>query len=340
MGAVILLKWVGRLPGRGWRSVVRFWTEPIRGEPLALFRILLATTVMLSALISIAPNLTEYWMPDGLIPSDVAGECMRRTDRICILEGLAGVPYVRDLFSAEVVDWTRDRMRNPAAVYGAFVLWMTTLALLAAGFCSRSMAFVSWLLAVSFNHRILWMLNGGDDLAVQGLFYLIVAPSGIVWSLDAWRRNRRHADPRRLIAPWSVRLLQIQLCCVYFFTAMSKLDVSQTNDWLTGEALYWVLNDITLTRWSYASLPLPLILSRLASWGTIVFEFGFPLFVTIRPFRQWVLLAGVALHVGIWASMEIGWFSQLTICYYAVFLTVDQIRWPLRRIGCCCTSQR
>src|SRR5262249_43149388 len=38
------------------------------------------------------------------------------------------------------------------------------------------------------------------------------------------------------------------------------------------------------------------------------------------PSWRWVLLAGVCLHLGILLTMEIGWFSQVTLCWYVLFV--------------------
>ena len=126
------------------------------------------------------------------------------------------------------------------------------------------------------------------------------APAGAVWSLDAVLKRRRDPSPV-MIPPWSVRLMQIQLAVIYLFTGISKLSGGLVgNDWITGEAVYWVLNDLSLTRWPYHWLPIPMFVCRLLSWGTLAFELGFA-FVTVLPPR-WVfvrrlrggwLLAGV-----------------------------------------------
>ena len=85
------------------------------------------------------------------------------------------------------------------------------------------------------------------------------------------------------------------------------------------------MNDLALTRWPYHKLPVPMWLCQLSSWGTLVWEIGFPLLVAVRWFRPWALLAGVGLHLGILLTMEVGWFSQVTLCWYAVFLSGDTL---------------
>jgi len=301
------------LPRTAWRAVVDFWTKPVRAEPLAMMRILAAICVLASALTSIAPNLSALWFDDGLIPADVASQYMGHGGRFSVLNGVTSQPAI--------IAW--------------FVLWMVSLLFVLFGCFTRTACAVAWLLALSFNMRVFWALNGGDDVGLHLLFYLMISPSGAAWSIDALRRRlRTYRDPPQgfespalrpamepvLIPPWSVRLIQIQLIAVYLLNGINKLNLEHTNDYLTGEAVYWALNDVSLTRFAYDMVPFPMWLCRLLSWGTIVFELGFPILVLIPRLRPWALVAGVLFHVGIFATLEIGWFSQMTLCYYPIYL--------------------
>ncbi len=93
------------------------------------------------------------------------------------------------------------------------------------------------------------------------------------------------------------------------------------NDWINGQAVYWVLNDLTLTRWPYDCLPMPKWLIMALSWGTLVFEIGFPIFIIFRWTRPIVLLGGLLFHLGILLHVEVGWFSAVTMSWYPLFLS-------------------
>ncbi len=108
---------------------------------------------------------------------------------------------------------------------------------------------------------------------------------------------------------------------------------SEWGDYLTGVSLYWVFNDLALTRWPYAWLPIPLFVCRLMTWGTLAFELGFSFLVWSRWLRPWVLLAGVGLHLGILLTMEIGWFSQITLCWYVLFVRGESVDRFVGRLG-------
>jgi len=299
---------------RAWRVLLDFWIAPIRAEPLALMRIVAALGVLLSALTTIAPNLSLFWFDEGIIPAQVSDQMMSYGSRASILYGVT----------------------SHAAIIAWFVLWMIALLFLLVGCYSRIACIIAWVLAVSFNIRGLWTLNGGDDVAVHLLFYLMLSPCGAAWSIDSLRRRlKTYRDPESgfelpqarptaqptLIEPWSVRLMLIQLVIMYLLNGINKMNLAQTNDYLTGEAVYWALNDATLTRFAFDMLPAPMWVCRLLSWATLLFEFSFVIFICLPRVRPVLLWAGVLFHAGILATMEIGWFGQFTLCYYPVFIS-------------------
>jgi hypothetical protein len=327
-----------RAPG-GWQELRDFWCAPIRAEPLALFRILLGLTLLGSLATGIGPRLVRYCGPDALLPAGAGDDWLRRGGRLCLLRGPIGIPYLEEaLPRAQAAAWAGWGAR-PGNVYLLFGVYVAAVVALTVGLGTRLSALVALLLASTFHNRVPEVMNGGDALFRNGLYFLVLAPAGAAWSVDAWLRRRRTPAGPVWIAPWSVRLMQIQLCVMYLFTGLAKLgDVKRVDgwfvgDWVDGQAMYWVLNDFAICRWPYAALPVPLLLCRLLSWGTLLFELGFVFFVLFAPLRRWLLLAGVGLHLGILAVMEVGWFSQVTLCWYVLFLPGDRVAGFFARLG-------
>jgi hypothetical protein len=311
-----------------WRLVYDFWTKPVRAEPLALFRILLGVTFLLSLLVGLAPDLPrflELCPPEPLdkwLGSDGRWSLFRASAHFPERTEEEGPPIPPDVAAR----WNSWGARH-SSVYLGFAALILAVAGMTIGWHTRLCTIIALVLTISLHNRFLWTLNGGDDMFRTALFYLMLAPAGVVWSVDHWKRSDRSNPAPVYIPPWSVRLIQIQLCAVYFFTGLAKLDFGDPTlgDWVSGEALYWALNDLSLMRWPYHWVQVPLWLCRFASWGTICWEIGFPLLVAIRWLRPWALLAGVGLHVGILVAMEVGWFSQVTLCWYAVFLSGEVV---------------
>jgi hypothetical protein len=337
-----------------WNWLVAGWTEPIRAEPLAAFRILLAATILLAQLTGLATHLIEFCGEDPLIPAPTRDEWISRTGRICLLRGPVSLPllgewlpdkvfgkyfkeergYLQNWVPKETAQAWAKWGERPSSVYLLYAVYLFTLVCVMIGFRTRLMTFAALLLAATFNHRMAELLNGGDTLFRNGLWFLLLSPAGATWSVDAWLRGKKGDGPV-MIEPWSVRLMQIQVGVMYLFTGLSKLADLRPDptygwwwphgDWVDGVALYWVLNDVAIMRWSYAQVAVPLFVCKLMTWGTLFFELFFWLLVLIRPLRPYVVLAGIGLHIGILLMMEIGWFSQITMCFYALWVPGERL---------------
>jgi hypothetical protein len=281
-------------------------------------------------------------------PADKPEEASPEGKRLAETMGVAVESWGRSA-AREFEAWGR----RPSSALLLVWIWLFVTATMTVGLFTRTSTVLCWALAVTFHHRLTWLNNGGDALFRVGLFYLMLAPAGAAWSLDAlWRRaaQRRRAirrgqpppeEPPPLIAPWTVRLLQIQLCIVYIFTGLVKfvVDVDSPdwhgNDWITGRAVYWVLNDLTLNRLPYFlyAPAIPLFLCKQLTWATLLFELYFSFFVCLRRLRPLLLLGGVLFHLGILIHTEVGFFSQVTLAFYPLFLSGPLLaRWA-RRLG-------
>jgi hypothetical protein len=114
-----------------------------------------------------------------------------------------------------------------------------------------------------------------------------------------------------------LRLLFVQLVFIYFMNGLYK--VGGLN-WLHGDSLYYVLADLTLTRFSIAQLPVSFIFLQIATWSVLVWELTFPVLVLWRRTRTLALLFGVVFHLGIFATMELGGFVPYILCLYVPLL--------------------
>jgi hypothetical protein len=196
-----------------------------------------------------------------------------------------------------------------------------------------------WFLTLCFINRNPILRTGAEDVLMVGLFLLMFAPSGKALSLDRLREKRRKGEAVSeppMTPAWPVRLIQFQVCMIYFTTGLAKLvrnfsgEVDPFTDgwweeffsgtWWDGTSLHYVLNNITLTRWSYAQLPVPFWLTAPATYLSVCWEVLFPFLVMSRWTRKWALWFGVLFHLGIFLTIEIGWFSFYTLSLYGVWI--------------------
>jgi len=272
----------------------RWLTEPIRAERVAVLRIGVALVLLLDIGTTILPYATELYGPDVVVKQSVGWRWSL----------LSGSPVDRIL-------------------HAALWLWIATTASLLVGFCSRISAVLAWLLATSFANLNPTIANAGDEIRGILLFYLMLSPCGTAWSIDAWRR--RTASPV-FIWPWPLRLLFLQLVLIYCTNGLTKLLGPQ---WRAGDSLYYVLTDLTLTRWSYVQIPLPYALTRFLTWLVLAWEVGFPLWVLLRWTRAIALWMGVAFHAGIFIVLELGMFGPYMLCFYLPLVRWE--RWAAAR---------
>lgn len=326
---------------------VHFWSKPVRAEPLAAFRIAIGVCLFGSIALSFLPRVDEFAGEKGLCPLESAEPWFDRNRRVCLLRGPQHVPcgvyrddkgemevrYLHEKIDDDVEARWRAWGDRPDNVKLLTRLWLVAIAAMTFGFGTRLATFVVWVMTISFHNRFSWVLNGGDALSRIALFYLLIAPAGKAWSIDAairrwfWRRRGHDVSGPAFVPAWTVRLPQIQIAVVYFCTGFYKVWAEGWGeDWINGTAVYWMFNDVALTRYPYTLLQIPMWACQLMSWGTIAFELGFPLLVLSRWTRPLILVGGVFFHFGILLATEVGWFSMASVAWYPLFLKGETLQ--------------
>lgn len=241
-----------------------------------------------------AGSLAAMASDRGVLPRALMDPWMRET--IAPLHLLSGsVPYVAALHAL------------------AFVCAL----LLLVGRFTRLAAVGSWFLMVSLHARNPLVLNLGDAILRVCLFWALFLPLGSRWSLDA-RRSGRAPDTRPVCNVASAALL-LQVCFVYFFTAVEK----SGPDWHeTGLALYYALQLDWLALPPALWLREQLLATKLLTWATLAFEYVGP-FLLLAPFwplRLLGVLGFASLHLGISATLRLGIFPWVDIAVLAAFV--------------------
>jgi hypothetical protein len=203
------------------------------------------------------------------------------------------------------------------------LVWITAIALLGAivGVLPRFSCFVSGLLLYHLAplESLIWIPHPyarGLTISVIALLTLSFSPCGDSWTLLPRRRDKLAAQSSDYT--WPLRLLQLYLVQIYFFSGYAKVLVvgwkwaspSNIRNWM----LWCTQNEYlrvfhTLGTW-IAGQPL-------ACWvvgiGTLLFEFGL-VTVLFSKWARWVLIPLVVVfHLGILLSMNL------------VFLNVPQL---------------
>ncbi|MBX6313347.1 MAG: HTTM domain-containing protein [Isosphaeraceae bacterium] len=290
-------------PLRAWN---RFWFGPISARPLGAFRILFGL-IVLAHLALLWPE-SDLWLSDaGYLQGSEARE-------------LAGP------LRPSPLQWVQD----PVSVRAFLAATAVVAILFTLGWHTRPMAILLYLMLLSIHHRLLLTTSGADCMLVIASFSMMLSPCGAAYSLDARRAARRRgtmAEP--LIVPWAVRLLQIQVCILYFMSAFLK---SNGTTWPDGTAVHWILNNGEVRRFTFGLEQCPLLTNAMTHAALLV-EFALPFLLWFRETRPWIALLGVGLHFGILLTVNIPIFGELMTSCYLLFLTPDEFDTLLHRVN-------
>jgi vitamin K-dependent gamma-carboxylase-like protein len=276
--------------------------------PLCAFRSVLGL-VLTFWYVDLLPDFKFFFSESGAFPHDVL---LRERS-----------PYLISL-----LDWTGSDL----ITIGFFLLGLLAAVCLLLGWHSRIAAVTNFVVLVSLQNRNLLPWDGADNVIRVTSFWLIFCPIERAYSIDALQAMRRGC-PFSIYAPaLGLRMLQLQIGCVYLVSAWAKLHGLA---WLNGGALYYALN--MGPAWNRSLAP---VLSQLrlvvlvGTVGTLLFEVLF-LPLVFSPWGQpWLkliaLIWGTAFHVIIALTLKLGWFSYVMVGSYVLFV---EPAWIERFVG-------
>ena len=288
-------------PIRSWN---RLFFGPISAKPLGVFRIVFGVLMLLY--LGLATFEFDLWYTGA---------------------GLLRAPESR--VAAGPLRFSPLQYTDNPAIARAVLVAAAAAALgLTLGWRTRVMSVLLYASMLTLYHRNV-MANGGPDAVPFMLsFYMMFCPSGAAYSLDARcaARNRgTAAEP--LIIPWGVRLLQMQICLIYFQSCVLKC---QGALWLNGTTVHYVLFNREFGMFNLEWLAQYPLLINLMTHGALLIEFALAFWLWFRPTRRWAILGGLVLHMGIRQVLNIGGFGEVMCATYLTFLAPDEVDSLLR----------
>jgi hypothetical protein len=290
-------------PIKAWN---RFLFSPTSARPIGLFRIVYGLLILIY-LSLMTVEFDRWYTGAGLLQGTEAREAAGPLR-------LSPLQYVTDPLVPRLVLGTAF-----AAALGVMLGWRT-----------RIMSVVLYLCMLSLYHRNV-STNGGPDAVPMILaFYMMLCPGGAAYSLDARREARRRGTAAEaLIAPWSVRLLQMQLCLIYFQSCVIKCSGPS---WMDGTAVHYVLFNREFSQFNMEWLGAYPLLVNLMTHSALLIEFTLAFWLWFRPTRRWAILGGILLHAGIRPALNIPGFGETMCATYLTFLAPDEVAALLRAL--------
>ena len=158
---------------------------------------------------------------------------------------------------------------------------------------------------------------GFDDVIGLLLVPLVIGPAGARLSLDRLIWPRLHRGDPSVRATIALRLIQLHLCVLYFFSGTGKLLGAS---WWEGTALWGALAnsqyrtlDLTFLAWH------PLVINAL-TLGTLFWEITYAALIWPRLTRPLVLAIAVPVHLGIGLAMGMMEFGLAMLIANMAFL--------------------
>ncbi|MDA7886009.1 HTTM domain-containing protein [Pirellulales bacterium] len=201
------------------------------------------------------------------------------------------------------------------------VVWLVTLlgmfsgAILTTGIFNRIAPLLAWICVSSVVTAI--PVNSGDFL-VQ-CYAMLMVFAGLAGHLGkpVWQCSTGEHPA------WSLRLFQIQIVFVYFFSGWHKL---ASTAWHNGSAFHYVISQEFWSRFDITWLAAyPVFTSALTTFVLFFELLLFPVLIWVPATRRLMLGCGLIFHLMIFATLKVFVFHQIVILFYLAFLTSDDI---------------
>jgi hypothetical protein len=306
-------------PAVNWAQAVlrqwdRFWFAPQQPHTLALIRILGGAMLFYTHLVW-SLNLVAFLGKDGWLPTKTV---------VLMNQGVDRTTYAWSYLY--YVD-------SPALLWALHIGALVVFALLTIGYQTRVMAVLSFIITISYCHRLTGSLFGLDQINALLATYLMLGPSGAVYSVDRWLATRRGqiAPPLPTVgANIAIRLIQLHMCVIYLFGGIGK---ARGELWWDGSALWYAFAIL-----EYQSLDMtwtvhyPAVLAFFTH-VTIFWELSYAFLVWPKLTRPIMVGLAVAVHAGIGIALGMKTFGLVMIIANLAFVYPEYVQATVAAIG-------
>ncbi len=180
-------------------------------------------------------------------------------------------------------------------------------------------AFVTFLFTAVFQQLNGILLNGGDNLLTFAMLYLCFADSYQHFSIKKLVfQSKEIREISNFISNLAVLSIQLHLCLAYIVSGIFKV---HSDVWFNGVATYYIFNMERFTGTSFnAWLTKSSFFVVFTTYFTLFLEVYFPLMIWWKKMRNFFLVSGILLHVGIAVFMMLYDFQILFIATYGFFI--------------------
>ncbi len=303
---------------QAWSQI---WFQSSPTTPLEITRIGVGAAMLINYALA-TPHLFLFWGDDGWMPRAL-------------------------LFDVNNDAWSQSVFFYFTAPWQWIAFHALFLFCCAAFMVGWRTSWVKWIVLVgqlSYATRDPVITYGVDQILASLLFILCLAPVGRAVSLDRARavfmakRGNLEARLPRYASPWAgacIRLMQIQMAVLFFFSAANKL---KGDEWWSGDSIWAVVANIDF----YNRPLLDLFASQywlvnVATYLTLLIEMAYPFLIWQRASRPYLLAAAIFLHIQFATIMGMPYFSFVMIMGHMSFVRPEWLAnlgaWWKQRMG-------
>lgn len=291
-----------------WAAWDRFWFTPTDPATLSAIRLLAGALLFYTHFIW-SFDLWAFFGASGWLPSE-----LRELD-----DSVRGA----SLYYIPLFEW----LSSPWQVWLVHIVALVVMFLFMIGLFSRITAVLSAIFALAYvGHVTPGAYFGLDKVNCMLALYLALGPCGARYSVDRlWRiRRGKHTerDPK-VMANVAIRLIQLHLCVIYFYSGLGKLEGIT---WWTGEAIW-----LSVANLEYQSLDMTWLghfpwLINLLAFSTLFWELLYAFLIWPRFTRPWMLAIALGVHGFICLSMGMITFGLAMLIANLAFVFPHTIR--------------
>ena len=281
----------------------RFWFTPADPLPLAVIRICTGLLLAWSSLVWLL-DADAFFGDRGWLAAD---QVWRMNDQPWQWSGF---------FAAS----------SPLAIRVLGGITLAAAVLLTIGLATPLAAWVALAGFISAANRAPLNVFGFDDTLGLLLICLAVGPSGSRLAVDrlfAGAGRGRGEDGASVLANIALRLIQVHLCIVYFFSGCGKLLGAS---WWEGTALWGAVANVQYRTLDLTGLAGHPLVTNALTLATLWWEVSYPALVWPRLTRRLALVMAVAVHLGIGLAMGMLEFGLAMITANLAFVPAATLR--------------
>ncbi len=269
-----------------------FFTRPHHPAPLGIFRVLIASFVLVQA---------AFWYHDWLAFFGPDAWVQWEISRAMVINISIHISQVAEGFEHLGLD-------GDQAVMLFFWIYTVGAVGLLVGLFTRFWACLVWLCHYIMICSIDPYIYGVDIFLQIALFYIMIMPVARAFSLDAY--FKRVSTNATWTVTLSLRVLQIHLCLAYLSAGYEKMLAA---GWWDGNVLWRSLVQPDFREFELTWLADSPWILMLLSWFTMVVETGYCIGMWVPRVRVFWLAAIISLHAGIALFLGLWLFALIMI---------------------------